>query len=92
MTTNPLADAVSRLMRIGPPPVFKVVASAFCERDKMLVIQPRDMGVDFVETLGVTAADLEKHPGLMIIVVPTEQSAEQIRGWARELDLELIED
>ena len=85
MTANPLAEAVARFLDIGPPPVFKIIASHYCEADKMLIMDPVGTGI-------VDIATEVKHPGLKLIVCPTEADAERVRGWARELGLDLIDD
>lgn len=85
MTANPLADAVAAFLDVGHPPCFRVIASHYCEADKMLIMDPAGTGL-------VDVATELAHPGLKIIVCPTEADAERVRGWARELGLDLIPD
>lgn len=85
MTANPLADAVSRVLDIGPPPCFKVIASHYCESDKMLIMDPVGTGI-------VDVATEMKHPGLKIIVCPTAEARDQVIEQARELGLDLLEE
>lgn len=88
MTANPLADAVSKFLTAGGrthTPCFRVIASPYCEPGNMLLMDPVGTGI-------VDVATELKHPGLKLIVCPNEAEAEKVRGWARELDLELIED
>lgn len=86
MTENPLADAVSKFLSVGgQAPCFKVIASHYCEPGNMLLMDPVGTGI-------VDVATELKHPGLKLIVCPTEADAEQVRKWARELDLDLIDD
>lgn len=85
MTTNPLADAVAAFLDVDPAPAFKVIASRYCEPGKMLLMDPAGTGL-------VDIATEMKHPGLKIIVTPTEADREQVLQWAGELDLDLLED
>lgn len=85
MTANPLADAVSKFLDIGAEPTFKVIDSPYCEADKMLIMDPAGTGI-------IDVATEMKHPGLKLIVCPTEEARDQIIQWARELDLDLLED
>lgn len=87
MTTNPLADAVSKFLTTGgiESPCFKVIASPYCEPGNMLIMDPVGTGI-------VDIATEVRHPGLKLIVCPTEADAEQVTAWARDLDLDLIDD
>lgn len=86
MTANPLEEAVSKFLATGGQiPCFKVIASHYCEPGNMLLMDPVGTGI-------VDVATELKHPGLKLLVCPTEAEAEKVRGWARELDLDLIED
>lgn len=85
VVANPLADAVARLLDIGHPPVFKVVALPYCEPDKMLIMDP--VGTDIVDV-----ATEMKHPGLKIIGCPTAEARDQVIEQARELGLDLLEE
>ena len=85
MAENPLADAVARFLDTQHPPAFKVIASPYCEPGNMLLMDPVGTGI-------VDIATEMKHPGLKLIVVPTEQAREQIVKQARELGLDLIDD
>lgn len=87
MTENPLADAVSKFLTTGgiEAPCFKVIASAHCEPDKMLIMNPEGLGI-------VDPLTEARHPGLKIIVCPTDAAAEQVTVWARDLGLDLIDD
>jgi hypothetical protein len=87
VTANPLADAVSKFLTASgaEPPIYKVIASRYCEPGNMLIMDPTGTGI-------VDIATEVKHPGLKLIACPTEADAERVRGWARELDLDLLED
>lgn len=87
MTDNPLADALAKLVAVGAPdpPCFKVIASAHCEPGKMLIMDPIGLAL-------VSDATLAKHPGLKIIVCHTDEAAQQVTEWARDLGVALIDD
>lgn len=86
MTANPLADAISKLLDAGgDAPCFKVIATAYCEPDKMLLMSPEGLGI-------VDPLTEAQHPGLKILVCPTDAAAEQVTEWARDLGLDLIDD
>lgn len=85
MTADPLADVVARFLDVDPPPTFKVIASPYCEPDKMLLMDPVGTGI-------VDVATEMKHPGLKVIVCPTAKARDQVIEQARELDLDLLED
>lgn len=85
MTTDPLADAVAAFLDIGPPPTFKVIASPYCEAGNMLIMDPIGTGI-------VDVATELKHPGLKIIVCPTDEARDQVIEQARAMGLDLLEE
>lgn len=87
MTENPLADAVSKFLTTSgiESPVFKVIASPYCEPGNMLLMDPVGTGI-------VDIATEVRNPGLKLIVCPTDEAAEQVTAWARDLGLDLIDD
>lgn len=84
MTENPLADAIAKMLDVGHPPVFKILVSTLCPSGQMYVLNPEAVG-------GLDLALEAEHPGLKVIVVPTEEAAEMIRGHAEAAGLELVE-
>ena len=87
MTENPLADAVSKFLTTGgvEAPVFKVIASPYCEAGNMLLMDPAGTGI-------VDVATELANPGLKLIVTPNDEARQQVLQWARELDLDLLDD